>query len=340
MGLGLLVAAAVLAWLLFGGQRYVSTENAYIKIDMVSLTADVSGPLTAVNVERNQPVTQGQVLAEVDPAPYRIALSEAQADKLAVKNRIFSERADYARVEAELTQARNDLAYYQRELHRLTSMNRSAVSRTQLDAARQKRDQARSQLQILDQDLASLKAKLGGGPEVPVEDHPDYQVAIAREEQAAYNLAHTRIVAPASGIVGGATPMLGERVNAGVPVLTLAKGHSIWVEANLKETQLTQVREGQPVEVEVDSYPGQIWHGVVQSLSPATGSEYALIPPQNASGNWVKVVQRLPVKLKLQDLDGKPPLRAGMSAEVRIDTQAAPATDDQPEPRRTAYATH
>ena len=252
MGLGLLVAAAVLAWLLFGGQRYVSTENAYIKIDMVSLTADVSGPLTAVNVERNQPVTQGQVLAEVDPAPYRIALSEAQADKLAVKNRIFSERADYARVEAELTQARNDLAYYQRELHRLTSMNRSAVSRTQLDAARQKRDQARSQLQILDQDLASLKAKLGGGPEVPVEDHPDYQVAIAREEQAAYNLAHTRIVAPASGIVGGATPMLGERVNAGVPVLTLAKGHSIWVEANLKETQLTQVREGQPVEVEVE----------------------------------------------------------------------------------------
>ena len=243
-------------------------------------------------------------------------------------------------MEAELTQARNDLAYYQRELHRLTSMNRSAVSRTQLDAARQKRDQARSQLQILDQDLASLKAKLGGGPEVPVEDHPDYQVAIAREEQAAYNLAHTRIVAPASGIVGGATPMLGERVNAGVPVLTLAKGHSIWVEANLKETQLTQVREGQPVEVEVDSYPGQIWHGVVQSLSPATGSEYALIPPQNASGNWVKVVQRLPVKLKLQDLDGKPPLRAGMSAEVRIDTQAAPATDDQPEPRRTAYATH
>ena len=117
--------------------------------------------------------------------------------------------------------------------------------------------------------------------------------------------------------------MVGERVNAGVPVLTLARDRSAWVEANLKETQLTDVREGQAVEVAVDTYPGVIWRARVQSLSPATGSEYALIPPQNASGNWVKVVQRVPVRLQLLDTDDKPPLRSGMSAEITIDTEAA-----------------
>ena len=337
MGLGLLVALAVLLWMLFGGQRYVSTENAYVKIDMISLTADVSGPLVAVHVQRNQPVTKGELLAEVDPAPFRIALTEARADLQAKKNLILSDRADYARLQAQQAQSRRDVAFYGRELKRLQGLKREAVSRVQLDSARQKLDQARSRQQVLDQELASLKAKLGGGPDVPFSDHPDYQSAQAKLEQARYNLAHTRIVAPAAGIIGGSTPLVGERVEAGVPVLTLAKNHSAWVEANLKETQLTDVREGQQVEVTVDSYPGQTWKARVQSLSPATGAEYALIPPQNASGNWVKVVQRIPVKLQLLDTDGKPPLRAGMSAEISIDTQSA-ARAGQAD--RTADATY
>lgn len=340
MGLGLIVALAVVLWLVFGGRRYVGTENAYVKIDMVSLTADVSGPLVSVNVDRNQAVTKGQVLAEVDPEPYRIALEEARADQQAVRNRILSERADYARLEAQQNQARRDLAYYQRELDRFQGLDRVAVSKSQLDGAEQKRDQARSQRDVIGQELASLKARLGGGPDVPVGEHPDYQAATAKLEKARYDLAHTRIVAPADGVVGGSTPMQGERVNAGVPVFTLAKNHSAWVEANLKETQLTNVREGQEVEVEVDTYPGVTWKATVQSLSPATGSEYALIPPQNASGNWVKVVQRVPVKLHLTDVDGKPPLRAGMSAEISIDTGASLFGDGQEQPARTADATH
>ena len=327
MGLGLLIALAVVLWLIFGGHRYVTTENAYIKIDMISLTADVSGPLVAVNVERNQPVQRGQVLAEVDPLPYRIALAEARADQRAVRNRILSERADYARLQAQRAQARRDLSYYQRELQRFQGLDKGAVSQSQLEAARQKRDKARADAEVIDQQLASLRAKLGGGPDVAVEEHPDYQAATAKLDQAEYDLAHTRIVAPADGILGGATPMVGERVNAGVPVLTLARDRSAWVEANLKETQLTNVREGQTVEVVVDSYPGVTWRARVRSLSPATGSEYALIPPQNASGNWVKVVQRVPVRLQLLDVDGKPPLRSGMSAEITIDTQASPLAD-------------
>ncbi|MEO1900930.1 MAG: HlyD family secretion protein [Alcanivorax sp.] len=339
MGLGLILALAVVLWLAFGGRRYVSTENAYVKIDMISLTADVSGPLTRVEVERNQAVQQGQVLAEVDPEPYRIALEEARADQQAVRNRILSERADYARLQAQHAQAERDLAYHQRELERYQGLDRVAVSRSQLDGARQKRDQAGAQASVTEQELASLKAKLGGGPDVAVEEHPDYQAATAKLDRARYDLAHTRIVAPADGVIGGSTPLVGERVNAGVPVFTLAKNRSAWVEANLKETQLTNVREGQSVEVEVDSYPGVVWKATVQSLSPATGSEYALIPPQNASGNWVKVVQRVPVKLRLEDLDGKPPLRAGMSAEIAIDTGVS-LFGDAGEPARTADAAH
>lgn len=333
-GIGIVAALGVVGFLVFGGGDTVTTDNAYVKVDMISLTADVSGPLVSVSVNRNDSVKAGQLLAEVDPEPYRIALAEAQADQQAVRNRILSERADYARLEAELHQAQRDAQYYQRELERLTSMHRTAVSRTQLDAAEQKRDQARAQKDILVQDLASLKAKLAGGPDVAIESHPDYKVATARLEKAQYNLNHTRIVAPADGVVGGAVPMVGERVEAGIPVMSLAREHSVWVEANLKETQLTAVREGQSVEVEVDAYPGQTWHGRVQSLSPATGSEFALIPPQNASGNWVKVVQRLPVKLVLEDAQGKPPLRAGMSAEISIHTGAAGDAG------QTAYATH
>jgi len=149
MGLGLLIALAVVLWLIFGGHRYVTTENAYIKIDMISLTADVSGPLVAVNVERNQPVRRGQVLAEVDPQPYRIALAEARADQRAVRNRILSERADYARLQAQRAQARRDLSYYQRELQRFQGLDKVAVSQSQLEAARQKRDKARADAEVI-----------------------------------------------------------------------------------------------------------------------------------------------------------------------------------------------
>ncbi|ASK35200.1 multidrug transporter [Alcanivorax sp. N3-2A] len=338
MGLGLVIALAVVLWLLFGGKRYISTDNAYIKIDMISLTANVSGPLVAVNVERNQAVSKGDVLAEVDPQPYRIALAQAKADQQAVRNRILSLRADYARVQAEKAQAGRDAAYYQRELGRFQRLDKVAVSKTQLDAAEQKLNQARADVAVDQQELASLKAQLAGGPDVAIEDHPDYQAATARLEQAEYDLAHTRIIAPANGVMGGSTPMVGERVNAGVPVLTLAKNHAIWVEVNLKETELTNVREGQDAEVEVDTYPGVVWKAKVQSLSPAAGSEYALIPPQNASGNWVKVVQRVPVKLVLVSTEGKPPLRAGMSAEISIDTKVSLLGDDAPKDR-TADAT-
>ncbi|AFT72113.1 Multidrug resistance efflux pump [Alloalcanivorax dieselolei B5] len=331
MGLGLLVAVVLILWLIFGGQRYVSTDNAYIKIDMLSLAANVSGQLVAVNVERNQVVEKGQVLAEVDPRPFRIAVAEARADQQAVRNRILSLRGDYAQATAERDQANRDVSYYRRELQRLQRMRRSSVSEAQLDSARQKLDQARANGSVAEQRLVSLRAQLAGGPDMAVEDHPDYQAATAKLEQAEYDLSQCQVIAPASGIVGGEVPMVGERVNAAVPIISLSKTDTLWVEANLKETQLTRIVPGQTAEVEVDTFPGVKWEAEVISLSPATGSEFALIPPQNASGNWVKVVQRLPVRLRLLPKDGQPILRAGMSAEVSIDT------GDEPE-QQTAQA--
>ena len=323
MGLGLAVAVVVLLWLVFGGRRYVDTDNAYIKIDTASLTANVSGQLVAVYVERNQAVAKGQVLAEIDPQPYRIALDQATADLHTMRNDILSERANYGKLVAQRDQAQQDVAYYRRELERLQGMDKVAVARSKLDTGTWKLGNAQAQVRMLDEQLASLRAKLGGGPEVPVEKNPDFQAAQARLDQARYDLAHTRIMAPYAGIIGGSTPMVGERVQPGLPVFKLTRTGAVWVQANIKETNLTDVRPGQTAEVKVDSYPGVTWSARVESLSPATGSEFALIPAQNASGNWVKVVQRIPVRLQLLDTDGKPPLRAGMSSEVSIDTGAS-----------------
>lgn len=330
MALGLLVAFAIVLWLVFGGRRYVSTDNAYIKVDTASLTANVSGPLVAVNVDRNEAVKKGDVLAEVDPRPYRIAVDQAQADLDTIRNNVLSGRADYAKLTAQRSQARRDVAYYQRELHRLQGLDKVAVSKSQLDSATQKLNAAQSRVEVLQQQAVSLKARLGGGPEVPVEHNPDYKAARAKLDQAQYDLSRTEIIAPYDGVLGGSTPMVGERVQSGLPLFKLAKSNAIWVEANLKETELTNVRPGQAATVEVDAYPGVTWQAQVDSVSPAAGSEFALIPPQNASGNWVKVVQRIPVRLRLLDTDGKPVLRGGMSCEISIDTGVTVFGDDKP----------
>lgn len=330
MGLGLVVALVVMLWLVFGGRRYVSTDNAYIKIDTASLTATVGGPLVAVYVERNEVVEKGELLARIDPRPYRIARDQARANLHDVRNDILAKRARYAELMVQRGQARKDVAYYQRDLERLQGLDRVAVSRSQLDTARWKLDAARARARALGEQIASLGAELGGGPDVPVEKNAKYQAALARLHQASYDLSRTRIVAPYAGVIGGATPMVGERVQPGLPVFNLSRAGSVWVQANLKETSLTNVRVGQNAEVEVDAYPGVVWKARVESLSPATGSQYALIPAQNASGNWVKVVQRVPVRLRLLDVTGKPRLRAGMSSEVTIDTGVSLLADDNP----------
>jgi membrane fusion protein (multidrug efflux system) len=221
-----------------------------------------------------------------------------------------------------LKTARTNVDFYQREYQRQADLaGRQVVSQAQLDKARRDLDTARQQAASLVQQLASIAADLNGDPNIPVEKHPRYLAAEAARDQAARDLAHTVVKAPTAGVVTNVDSLQpGEYLAAASPAFSLVAIDHVWVEANPKETQLTYVRPGQPATVDVDTYPGVEWRGEVASLSPASGSEFALLPAQNTSGNWVKVVQRIPIRIRIKTQPGQPPLRAGMSVEVEIDT--------------------
>lgn len=323
MAVGLLVAVLVGLWLLFGSDRYVSTEDAYVKMDMVSLSSRVNGPVTLAPVKRNQQVQAGELLAQVDPKPYEIAVAQARADLAKERNDLLSDQAEFAQVQAQLTQAGRDVSFYQRELDRNLRLKKVSVSEATLDQSRHDLNQAEANRDALQAQLKSLRAKLNGGPDQPIDQHPDYLAAQAALDKAEYDLANTQLKAPFAGQLGGAVPLPGQVAISGMALLTLARSDSAWIEANLKETEITHVQVGNRATIKVDSYPDEKWQAEVTSLSPAAGSEFALIPAQNASGNWIKVVQRIPVALHLlPGQDDKPPLRAGMSVEVEIDTRS------------------
>jgi membrane fusion protein (multidrug efflux system) len=324
---GIAVAVAVGAWCYYDGTS-VDTENAYIKADKVSLAPEVGGVIAEVLVEANQKVKAGDLLVRIDDYTYRLAVAEAEAHLAQVTNQLYSKRADRKEAAAALEQARLDAEFYQRQLKRNENMGSVAISEAQLDESRQLLNQARSKIAITDQKLSSLTAELGGSPDAPIEEQADLKVAQAQLDKARYQLSRTRIVAPVDGVISNTVPQVGELAYQGMTLISMIDSKDIWVEANLKETQLANIEPGQHARVTVDAYPGREWRAEVESLSPASGSEFALIPAQNASGNWVKVVQRVPVRLRLIQADNGPLLRAGMSAEVEIDTR--PPVADAP----------
>ncbi len=339
-GAGITVAAAVALWSIFGGRGVIETENAYVKADKISLSADVAGRITEVAVRHNQPVKRDEVLVRLDDTPYHLAVAEAKAHLEQVRNQLLARRADFAEAEAELQQAREDANFHQRKLTRNEQMGPAAISESQLDDARQQLLAARSKIAINLQKLSRLKAELGGDPDLPPEQQADLMVAQAQLDNALYKLSRTVIRAPVDGTVANEVPQVGEMAVAGLTLVSMISSENFWVEANLKETQLAGVRPGQPATVTLDAYPGVSWQAEVESISPASGAEFALIPAQNASGNWVKVVQRIPVHLRLDAREGAPPLRAGMSAEVRIavDTGEELATSGQSDGRPGSIA--
>jgi membrane fusion protein (multidrug efflux system) len=231
-------------------------------------------------------------------------------------------RATYRQRLQDIRQAEVDVAYYKREFDRQSDLARNNVaSKSALDSARRNLDTSQQKLGSLQQEAAGVLAGLSGNADIAVEDHPRYQAAKAELDQARRDLAHTRVLAPVDGVVTNVDQIqVGEFLQAATPAFSLvATGHT-WVEANPKETDLTHVQPGQPVTVTVDTYPGYTWHGTVEGISPATGAQFAILPPQNATGNWVKVVQRIPLRVALDTSANAPPLRAGMSATVDIDT--------------------
>jgi membrane fusion protein, multidrug efflux system len=324
VGVPLVVALAGLYWYAISG-RYITTENAYVKSDIVTISTDIDGRVIGVEVTDNQLVTQGDVLFRIDPEPFQIALDMADANLVSVRHEIEASRAEFRQIRAEIDEAQERVRFFQQQAKRQRELEeRGIAAQVRLEEAELELAAARQRVTALREKLRTVLARLGGDPASAVELHPAYLAAEARRNMAARDLDHTVVRAPVDGFVSRMRLQRGEWLEAGDPAFTIIDPQGTWIEANLKETQLTHIEVGQRVTIEVDAYPGQRWQGEVASISPATGAEFALIPPQNATGNWVKVVQRLPVRIAVAAPEGKPPLRAGMTVAVSIDTEREP----------------
>ena len=302
--------------------RFVSTENAYIKTDLIIISAEVAGRITAVPIANNQRVAAGDVLFRIDPERFEIERDRRQAELRAAYQHVASLEARYRTKQSELTAAQLDMIYVANDLKRMRQLLAGGtISETRLLDDERELQQAELKIEVLHEQLAEVLASLGGDPDLPPDRHPDVLRAKAELREAEADLKAATVRAPKDAIAANLTLQLGEYVEDGDPVLSLVSTAGFWVEANLKETQLTHLQVGQEAQFEVDAYPDVVWRAEVASLAPATGAEYALLPPQNASGNWVKVVQRVPVKLRILPQEAAPELRAGMSVRVSIDTK-------------------
>ena len=309
-------------WYVIGGQ-VMSTDDAYVEADKVGVSTDVSGIVQAIDVTENQRVETGQILYRLDDLPFRLALQRAEARVGIIRNDLNALKANYLDMQAQIRQAQNDIDYYDREFRRQENLaGRQVVSQSSFDTARRNLQNAHQRLASLDQQLAAIAANLNGDPNLPVEKHPRYLDAVAQRDEAARQLAHTVVRAPFPGIVTNVPAIApGKYLQASTTAFFLVATGHVWIDANPKETELAHVQPGQPVAVTVDTYPDAQWRGTVESISPAAAQEFALLPAQNTSGNWVKVVQRIPMRVRVDTSDKTlPPLRAGMSVVVDIDT--------------------
>jgi len=308
-------------WYLTSG-RIVSTDDAYVQAARTMVSTDISGRVVAIAVHDNERVTQGQLLFQLDDRPYRIAVEDATAQLAAARLQVTALKATYRQKSADSAGAEETLSYQQREFERQRQLASSGVaSRAVFDQVQNAVAVARQRVASTQSDIANILAQLGGNPDIPVEQHPSVQRAQAALDKAELDLSYTTVHAHESGIVTKVEQLqLGSYVTASTPVFAIVSDR-IWIEANFKETELTHMRAGQSATVEIDTYPGVEFAAKVVSLSPGTGLTFSLLPPENATGNWVKVVQRLPVRLALERYDPDLLLHAGLSVSVDVDTQ-------------------
>jgi membrane fusion protein (multidrug efflux system) len=316
----LMAIAGGLFWWLSGG-RYVSTDNAYVKAHIVQIAPEVSGQVRRVPVHDHATVVAGQTLFTIESRPFRLALDSAEAELDAAHTQVETLRGTWREAMSELADAEARAAYFLRQSQRQEELAVKGV------ASVSKRDESQNDARAAADHVTTAREKLqrvltalNGDPQLPADQHPMVRDKTAARERAALDLARTTVRAPVDGVVVNLRVQQGEQVKAATPLFALVVVSRPWVEANFKETELTHVKVGQKATVVLDTYPDTTWEAVVESLSPATGAEFAILPPQNASGNWVKVVQRLPVKLRLLPQVGEPAIRAGMTATVKIDT--------------------
>jgi membrane fusion protein, multidrug efflux system len=323
----LLVVVPVIALLAgfafyLAGGRYISTDNAYVGAQKVLITPDISGKVIRIVVREGQHVAPGDVLFEIDPEPFRLVLAQAEA-------KLAGTRVDFANLKSNLSSlttltdlAQKNVLLKQRDVARKSALvARASGSELDLDNSSSAVVIAQLEAQLAVQQKASTLTQLLGNPELLIEDFPSYRQAKAAVEQAQRDLDHAVLRAPMSGTATQVDAIqLGRYVTAGMPVFSVVDDIQPWVDANPKETDVTYLKVGQPVTIDVDTFPDHPFYGTVSSVSPGTGAQFAILPPQNASGNWVKVVQRLPVRITFAAGQDISRLRSGMSVTVNIDT--------------------
>jgi membrane fusion protein (multidrug efflux system) len=304
------------------GGRYMSTDDAYVNARQVGISTDVAGIVADVDVANNQYVRKGQVLYWLDPKQFQIAVDNANGNLANIALTLQSMKADYSQMLAESAAQQSQVDLDQANYNRDSALlNFGAIAKAVVDQAKFTLATDQSKLTAFRQQAAAELVKLGGNPNKSVEELPEYQQAKAQLGEAERELNHTVVRAPFSGTVTDVPSIApGKYLAASTVAFYLVDTDHLWIDATPKETELTHVRPGQKASITVDTYPGQTWHGVVESISPAAAQQFSLLPPQNTSGNWVKVVQRVPLHVAVDANNGDTLLRSGMSVEVKIDT--------------------
>jgi membrane fusion protein, multidrug efflux system len=317
-----LIALTVGAYFYLTSGRYISTDNAYVGAQKVLITPDISGKIAKVTVTEGQRVNAGDPLIEIDPEPFRISVTQAEARLASVRTEFANLKTNLASLGRRITFARETVDLKQRDYDRKNTLltNRTG-SQVDVDNSLNAVVTAKTQTEMLEQQQEAIRNQLLGDENLAIEKYPPYAQAAAALDQAKRDLDHTVLRAPIAGMATQvASIQMGRYVAAGTPVFSLIDDARPWVDANPKETDITHLRIGQPVSIYVDTFPGRAFRGSVAAVSPGTGAQFAILPPQNASGNWVKVVQRVPVRIAFASTEDVRDLRAGMSVTVDIDT--------------------
>ena len=316
-----LLIAAVGAWFWLTAGRYVSTDNAYVRQDKVSVSSDVAGRIVEVDARENQFVHAGDVLFRIDPSPYRIAVEQANAAIANAQVQVTSLQADYAGTGAEIQAARDAVVNAQEDYGRQQAlMKQGFTTRARLQQSEHALSQARAQLANAQSTADEARAKLAFGQAVPGEN-PAVAAALVQRSRAELDLSRTIVRAPVDGTISQTGRLqVGNMMITGLPAVTVVANNRSWVDANFKETDLNKMRVGQSAELSFDAYPGLHLRGRVQSIGAGTGSEFSVLPAQNATGNWVKVTQRVPVRIAIDEQSPRQ-LIAGQSADVKVDVR-------------------